>query len=381
MSLFLLSFILIYGSVHAYAFCKARGALGFSNAMAAIIIVFFVVMIISPVLVRVAEKNGLELLASVLAHISYIWMGLLFLFFSASLAIDLYNFLIVCGGKLLHKDVDSSAPAAAPSFYVPLVLAIVITVYGYFEAGHIRTERLVIATPKLPPSAKKLVLVQISDLHLGLMVGKARLGQVVQKIRAENPDLVVSTGDLVDGQLDGLAALVPLLQELKPRLGKYAVTGNHEFYAGFSQAISFTEQAGFTLLRQTSVNIGDWITLAGVDDPASHRGAQKTKLPEKGLLAGGTKEKFTVLLKHRPVIEPESLGLFDLQLSGHVHKGQIFPFNLLTHLFYPVKMGFSTYSGNSSLYVSRGTGTWGPPIRFLAPPEITVIEIVPASLR
>ena len=83
-----------------------------------------------------------------------------------------------------------------------------------------------------------------------------------------------------------------------------------------------------------------------------------------------------LFLKHRPKVEPESLGLFDLQLSGHVHKGQIFPFNLVTFLFYPVRTGFSTYSQNSSLYVSRGTGTWGPPIRFIAAPEVTVIELV-----
>jgi predicted MPP superfamily phosphohydrolase len=84
-----------------------------------------------------------------------------------------------------------------------------------------------------------------------------------------------------------------------------------------------------------------------------------------------------VLLKHRPAVANESQGLFDLQLSGHVHKGQIFPFNLITHLFYPVKTGLSRYPSNSLLYVSRGTGTWGPPIRFMAQPEVTIFELVP----
>ena len=87
-------------------------------------------------------------------------------------------------------------------------------------------------------------------------------------------------------------------------------------------------------------------------------------------------DRFTLLLKHRPAVDPDSLGLFDLQLSGHVHKGQIFPFNMLTYLFYPVRTGFTLYSLNTALYVSRGTGTWGPPIRFLAPPEVTVIELI-----
>jgi predicted MPP superfamily phosphohydrolase len=87
-------------------------------------------------------------------------------------------------------------------------------------------------------------------------------------------------------------------------------------------------------------------------------------------------DRFTLLLKHRPAVDRNSLGLFDLQLSGHVHKGQIFPFNLLTYLFYPVRTGYALYPRNSALYVSRGTGTWGPPIRFLAPPEVTVIELI-----
>ncbi len=103
------------------------------------------------------------------------------------------------------------------------------------------------------------------------------------------------------------------------------------------------------------------------------------EVPEKALLSKVPSDRFTLLLKHRPAVDPESLGLFDLQLSGHVHKGQIFPFNLLTHLFYPVRTGFTLYPQNAALYVSRGTGTWGPPIRFLAPPEVTVIELIHAD--
>jgi predicted MPP superfamily phosphohydrolase len=102
-------------------------------------------------------------------------------------------------------------------------------------------------------------------------------------------------------------------------------------------------------------------------------------MQEHELLSSFSHDTFTILLKHRPAVERESLGLFDLQLSGHVHKGQIWPFNLVTHLFYPVKAGYSRYSHDSSLYVSRGSGTWGPPIRFLAPPEVTVIELVPVT--
>lgn len=377
MSLFLLTFFLLYGGVHAYSLLKARTAFGLSQQTTVALIFWMAMMVVAPFLARLAEEHNLEQPARALAYVGYTWMGVLFLFFSAAIVIDFYHITIFIAAKALRRDYSVFALSATTSFYVPLMLAATISFYGYCEARNIRTERLRITTPKLPGTLKKLVIVQISDLHLGLLVGQSRLVKVIEKITAENPDVVVSTGDLVDGQLDGLASLVQLLQEVKPRYGKYAVTGNHEFYAGLPQALSFTEQAGFRLLRQESLTVADLLTIAGVDDPAAGRFVRNRTITEKELLSATPKDQFTLLLKHRPVIEPASLGLFDLQLSGHVHKGQIFPFNLLTHLFYPVKMGFAAYPHNSTLYVSRGTGTWGPPIRFLAPPEITVIELIP----
>jgi uncharacterized protein len=180
----------------------------------------------------------------------------------------------------------------------------------------------------------------------------------------------------VDGQINNLGGLAELFKEVTPRFGKFAVTGNHEFYAGLNQALEFTEQSGFKVLRGESSIVAGLVTIAGIDDPARGWVNMPGRPAEKEVLSLIPQGTFIVFLKHRPAVEPRSIGMFDLQLSGHVHKGQIFPFNLLTHLFYPVKSGYSTLPQNSSLYVSRGTGTWGPPIRFLAPPEVTVIELI-----
>ena len=118
------------------------------------------------------------------------------------------------------------------------------------------------------------------------------------------------------------------------------------------------------------------INFAGAYDPAGRSYGLEGWISERELLQGLSHEAFTLFLKHRPVVDQGAIGLFDLQLSGHVHKGQIFPFNLITWLFYPVRVGKMVPENGSHLYVSRGSGTWGPPIRFLAPPEITVIELV-----
>jgi uncharacterized protein len=213
-------------------------------------------------------------------------------------------------------------------------------------------------------------------VHLGLIVREERLKRIVSEIRKASPDMLVSTGDLVDGQINRMTGLAELFQDIRPELGKFAVTGNHEVYAGLGQAIDFTERAGFRLLRNEGVTAGGLINVIGVDDPAIGRSNRSGQASEKSLLSGTDPDKFALLLKHRPGVQQENLGLFDLQLSGHVHKGQIFPFNLLTYLLYPVKTGYTVYPGSSALYVSRGTGTWGPPIRFLAPPEVTVIELI-----
>jgi hypothetical protein len=119
------------------------------------------------------------------------------------------------------------------------------------------------------------------------------------------------------------------------------------------------------------------ISIAGVDDPAVISSGLAGKVAEKELLSGLPGDKFTLFLKHRYEVEKEAVGLFDLQLSGHGHKGQIFPFMLVVRLATPYIAGLYDLSLGSLLYVSRGSGTWGPPIRFLAPPEVTVIDLVP----
>jgi len=375
MSLFLLSFILIYGGTHLYFFLKLKAAFPPGTLCALLLGFFLLLMVISPMLVRVLEKEGMETSARMMAYTGYLWMGFLFLFLSASLILDFYHLLLHAAGYLSHRDFSHLILSKRLALALPLAWGVGTAVYGYFEALNIRTERRVIETPKIPRSVGKLTIVQISDVHLGLIVRRERLERIISEIKAASPDILVSTGDLVDGDINRMTGLAELLNEVRPRFGKFAVTGNHEIYAGIKQAIEFTEKAGFKVLRGESVIAGGLVNIAGLDDPMLERVNHKTPVSERALLEGMPHDKFTLFLKHRPAVEQNSLGLFDLQLSGHVHKGQLFPFNLLTHLFYPVRTGYSLFSHGSALYVSRGTGTWGPPIRFLAPPEVTVIEL------
>ncbi len=375
-SLFLLVFFFIYGGTHLYFFLKVKAALSPGYPASLFLALFLLFMVITPVQVRILENEGLESSARFVAYVGYLWMGFIFLFFSASLITDLYQWILHGAGYFFHRDFSALFLSKRTALMLPLVLGMATALHGFFEARDIKTERVVIKTPKITSAVGKLTIVQISDVHLGLIVREVRLKRIIEVINRASPDLLVSTGDLVDGQINRMTGLAELLRDIRPRLGKFAVTGNHEVYAGLDQVVGFTERAGFKVLRNEEATGDGLINIVGVDDPAIVRITHSLPFPEKALLLKVPQERFTLLLKHRPAVDQNSLGFFDLQLSGHVHKGQIFPFNLLTYLFYPVRTGFALHARNSALYVSRGTGTWGPPIRFLAPPEVTVIELI-----
>jgi uncharacterized protein len=376
---FLLIYLTIYSLAHAYAFHKIKMAFPLGRRGHIGIILFMAVMIAAPLVVRLAEQRGFEVGARVLSYAGYTWMGLLFLFVVLTSVVAIIRWTIL---KATTKARQQPAGVwITPRRLMTIQIFLVLALYGYglFEAADIRLEQVEISNPKIPASPGRIRIVQISDVHLGLIVREGRLKRILAKIQEAHPDILVSTGDLVDGQLNHLTEEATLLAALKPALGKFAITGNHEFYAGLQNALDFTRQSGFTMLRQQGISTGG-INFVGVDDHALNaRGKGAMQSRERDILLAQPTNSFTVLLKHRPDIAPESLGHFDLQLSGHTHKGQIFPFNLLTWLAYPQQAGHLTKLVSGFLYVCRGTGTWGPPIRLLAPPEITIIDLIHAA--
>ncbi|MFA6498883.1 MAG: metallophosphoesterase [Desulfurivibrionaceae bacterium] len=375
---FLLLYLSIYPLVHYYALRKIRVAFLLGRKANFGLVLFMATMIAAPILVRLAERAGIETGARFWAYASFSWMGLLFLFLTIAGAVDTGRLAILAAEKIRKRTLTQTQISPRQLVAAQAMLVVALYGYGLFEAADIRLEHIEIASPKIAASTGRIRIAQISDVHLGLIIREKRLKQIITRIQVAQPDILVSTGDLLDGQLNHLAQETALLAAINPPLGKFAITGNHEFYAGLQDALDFTKASGFTILRQQGVVVGD-INLVGVDDPAVRAFGNEQAKSEHDLLAAQTKENFTLLLKHRPAIDPNSLGLFDLQLSGHTHKGQIFPFNLLTWIFYPQRAGQLTTLNSGLLYLSRGTGTWGPPIRFLAPPEVTIIDLVPAK--
>ncbi len=374
--MFFIIFFGLYSCFHLFALIKLKKALNPNLAMLIAIAAFMVLMVATPALVRIMERHQLITGARLLAFIGYLWMGLLFLFVSGSLLLDAYRIAVWAAAKLSGSELSALRLSARQGFLIPVLVSAAILLYGYFDALKIRSEHIRLPTDKLPAAMDRFTIVQISDVHLGLIVGQKRLAKILDRVQAAQPDLFVSTGDLVDGQPNDIDFLAKMLRRVEAPFGKYAVTGNHEFYAGIDHSLRFTAEAGFTVLRGEGREVKGVLNIAGVDDPAGSVRDLSANVNEKALLSGLDNGRFTLLLKHRPWHEKESAGLYDLQLSGHTHKGQIFPFSLIVERVYPQLAGLVKIGSDQHLYVSRGSGTWGPPVRFLAPPEVTVIELV-----
>ena len=376
MAIFLLTFFLIYGVMHLYLFARIKRALPFGAAISIFLAIFFIVMILAPIAVRLLERHGMEMAARFMSYTGYIWMGMLFIFLVVSLILDLYRFTVYAGHFVFPGGFSRLNPSPWLMLILPAVISLGANAYGYMEAKNPRVEKITIEHAIIPEEIGKIRIVQISDVHIGVIIREKRLEKIVDEIKKASPDILVSTGDLLDGQMNNLVEPMMLLRSLQPRYGKFAVTGNHEFYAGLHESIAFMQDSGFSILRGQGTTVAGRINIIGMDDPTGLQMGLSRDVAESQILSLFPRENFTLLLKHQPVVDITALGHFDLQLSGHTHKGQIFPFSLITRLYFPNHSGHFMLPKQSRLYVNRGTGTWGPPIRFLAPAEITVIDLV-----
>ena len=266
-----------------------------------------------------------------------------------------------------------SLPLRNIAFGAAVFLSLIFVVYGFIDARQVRVKTLQVKTEKILPNNGKIRIVQISDVHVGLIIRDNRLQAILDRVKEAKPDILVSTGDLMDGELDNVMPQARQFVSITPKYGKYAVLGNHEYYAGLKRSLEFTKAAGFEMLRDDVRHIAG-LSIFGADDITGQRmGVSKDKQLFEKMLAHQD-NGFVLLLKHQPfVVDGEN---FNLQLSGHTHGGQIFPFMFITRLFFPKNYGYYELGKNKSVYISRGAGTWGPPVRVFAPPEITVIDLI-----
>ncbi|MEZ0344134.1 MAG: metallophosphoesterase [Caldimicrobium sp.] len=262
--------------------------------------------------------------------------------------------------------------------FISFLIAFLLSLYSYYETLKPEIIFIEFPTKKLPEKINSFRILHISDLHLGPVMGLDKIEWVKRAVSKYKPHLIVSTGDLVDGNMENREYLKLALKEIKVPFGKFAIPGNHEYYRGIEKALFFTEEAGFKVLRGECHEIEKFLLLCGLDDDdCRHFKKCKGPLEEEKLLANLSKDKFILFLKHKPRVSESSIGLFDLMLSGHTHGGLYYPFGKwLLKIFFKLEYpGFHSLGKGSYLFVSKGIGTGGPPMRFLSPPDLAIIEL------
>lgn len=378
MTAFLLTYAAVYGGMHAYLLWQATRSFSLGAFPCACLGLVFAALVAAPVLPRLLDRRDLTSLARPLAWVGYSWMAAAFWLFLLFVARDLWNLAAAGAARAFSSAPDASLPLRGSALLILLAVALA-GLWGLREAGDIRLEEVTVPVPHLPPGSPPVRLAFLSDVHADLLVGERRLRKIADLVRQARPDVVLCGGDLVDATAEHLNALSGVLADLRPRLGKYAVTGNHEYYAGVRESERFEAAAGFRVLHGESVLLDGRLLLVGVDDPTATQLGLPATPAEGDLLPRAEARPAVVLLKHRPTVDAGSPGRFDLQLSGHTHRGQLWPFRYLVSLQYPLPDGLSAVGRGSFLYKGRGTGTWGPPLRFLAPPEVTLVVLVPGG--
>lgn len=292
-------------------------------------------------------------------------------------------------GPDADKGADAGAGADAPVAAAPdpsrrlfvsrvvggAAAAAALATVGYGTANVLRgptVKRVTVPLAKLPRASHGYRIAVVSDIHLGPLLGRAHAQRVVDTINSTNPDLVAVVGDLVDGTVADLGSAAEPLAGLRAKHGSYFVTGNHEYFGDAGEWVDHVRELGLRPLENARVEIAGF-DLAGVNDLA---GEEEGEGPDfEKALGGRDPARASVLLAHQPVVIHDAVehGI-DLQLSGHTHGGQMWPVNYIAQAANPTLAGLEQY-GDTALYVTRGAGAWGPPVRVGAPADITVVQL------
>ena len=316
------------------------------------------------------------------------WIGLLFLgLFSSLFVLTVLRDVLLLLGWIVSLIAPQSLPLESlrtlTAAAVPL-LGIAVTFIGFLNArrtAQVKTVEIPLAG--LPAALHGFTIVQISDVHVGPTIRARYVEGIVEAVNRLKPDLVAITGDLVDGSVPELGAQVAPLARLVSRYGSYFVTGNHEYYSGVEPWLAELRRLGIKVLHNEHVVIergGAELVLAGVPDYSAGHFDEAHRSDAQAALAGAPDSAVKVLLAHQPRSAPAAeVAGFDLQLSGHTHGGQFLPWRFFVQFQQPFTAGLHKV-GRMWIYVSRGTGYWGPPKRFGAPSEITQLRLIPSAV-
>jgi len=350
--LFFITFLSIYLGMHLYAFFRLSMLLSIPRNVWFFVVI--AVLTISLPLITVVERTIDGKIASILYAITATWMGALFLLVCTLALYELFNIFFKVNQKLAGL--------------VIILFVLVLVGYGIINALFIKVNTVEIPIDNLE---KELSIVQLSDIHVGTIHNSGYIRDIVETTNSLNPDIVLITGDFVDGSGKITEKIVAPLNDIKAET--FFSMGNHEIYEGIDYVTKLLNDTKVKIIRNKVVTYKG-IQIIGIDHPSNEFGRENPVIKKLKF----DKDVPSILMYHPPSgVEDAAFAGVSLQLSGHTHNGQVFPFGLITKLVYPMISGLYEHNG-MHIHVSPGTGTWGPPMRIGSRSEITLLKLVPA---
>jgi hypothetical protein len=370
-------FFTLTGLISFYIFIRGLESIPAESSLRNAYAVLFWTVALSFAAVRLTERILPSVVRDCLLWMGSFWIAAMLYFLIAVVALD---FL-----RLANRFLPLFPPVVVRNYpqakYVTAG-AVLAAVGVLLVAGHInsmmpRIRRLDLAIDKSVPKMKSLKIVAASDLHLGTIIGRSRLDEIVHKINSLDPDVVLLLGDIVDEDLSAVIChnLGEAFGSIRARYGVYGVTGNHEYIGGVDRACSYLREHGVVMLCDSVAKVADSFYLVGREDRSSERFAGLRRKGLGELMAEVDRRCPVILMDHQPFALNEAVGQqIDLELSGHTHDGQLWPVNYIVHSIYELAWGYKKIA-RTHFYVSDGVGTWGPPVRIGNRPEIVCIRL------
>ncbi|MCX6169583.1 MAG: metallophosphoesterase [Ignavibacteriales bacterium] len=365
----------VYGLINFYIL--RRGLSVIPESYKTIYLVTGIFVVISFIAGRFLERVWISFFSDILIWVGSFWIAFMFYFFLSLILIDslrLINLIIPFFPSFITANIEKTKQVTA---LVVLVFVIITVAGGYINTRTINTRTYKFKINKQAGELSSLNIVMASDLHLGTILGKSFLNNLVNKINELKPDIILLAGDIIDEDINPVIKnnVGEELVRLKSKFGVFAITGNHEYIGGVEAAVKYLTAHGIAELRDSSVKIDDSFYVVGREDRSIRQfsGKQRKNLTE--LLTGVDKSFPIIMMDHQPFGLNEAFeNGIDLQLSGHTHNGQLWPINYIIEKIYDLAWGYEI-RGNTHYYVSCGVGGWGPPIRTGSRPEIVNIQI------
>jgi predicted MPP superfamily phosphohydrolase len=367
----------LYALINYYIFKSGWNAIPQNSIFKLSYIIIFLILSLSFIAGRFLERASLSLFSSILVWVGAFWLSAMVYFFFFSLFFDLFraiNYFVTIFPKFITTDYQYSKEIILLSVSVIVILVVIA---GYLNAVTPRIRTLDISIPKNVGNLRSLTIAAASDIHLGTIICKSRIERIVNKINSLNADIVLLPGDVVDEDLGPVIKqnLGQTLLKLSSKYGTWAITGNHEYIGGAEPACKYLDEHHVSMLRDSYIEIDKSIYIIGREDRSIKAFTGKTRRPLEEIMQGIDRTHPVIMMDHQPIKLDEAVrNGIDLQLSGHTHHGQLWPFNFITKKVYELSYGYRK-TENTHFYVSCGAGTWGPPIRTSCRPEIVRIRL------